>query len=167
MESLAQNFQAFAVRRMQMSQRDIARCVELLSPEQLLFRHGPYENSITNLLLHLEGNLQQWILYGVDQQPNIRQRDEEFSLDPAVGGAAAKQKLDKTVDEVCSIIMRLTPEQLLTRIDPLQADPWRNVTILEAIFQIVGHFQLHTGQILMLTKQLLARDLDLSIPRKR
>lgn len=167
METIAQNFQAFAVRKLQMGQRDIARCVELLSPEQMLFRHGPYENSVTNLLLHLEGNLQQWVLHGIDNQANTRQRDEEFSLDPAMGGTAAKQKLDATVQEVCRIILRLTPEQLLKRIDPLQQDPWRDVTMLEAVFQIVSHFQLHTGQILMLTKQILGRDLDFSIPRKR
>jgi hypothetical protein len=43
----------------------------------------------------------------------------------------------------------------------------RNVTVLEAIFQVVGHVQMHAGQVIVLTKQMAAKDLDLSMPRKR
>ena len=167
METVSENFLAFAVKRMRLTQTEIARCVEQLSEEQMLHRAGPYENSITNLLLHLSGNLQQWILSGVDEQPDVRQRDEEFSLSPKSTAAEAKAKFDATLEEVCGIVGSLAPERLMTRIDPLAHGAWRNVTILEAIFQVVGHLQLHAGQILMSTKQLLARDLDLSIPRKR
>jgi hypothetical protein len=39
--------------------------------------------------------------------------------------------------------------------------------MLEAIFQVVGHVQLHAGQIMVLTKQLVQHDLDLTMPRKR
>jgi len=42
-----------------------------------------------------------------------------------------------------------------------------SVTMLEAIFRIIGHLQLHQGQIILLTKQLAGTDLDLSQPRKR
>jgi hypothetical protein len=37
----------------------------------------------------------------------------------------------------------------------------------KAIYRIVGHLQLHRGQIILLTKQLAGADLDLSLPPKR
>ena len=41
------------------------------------------------------------------------------------------------------------------------------MTILAAIYRIVSHLEMHTGQIILLTKQLKDCDLDLSIPRRR
>jgi hypothetical protein len=41
------------------------------------------------------------------------------------------------------------------------------VTVLEAIYQVVGHVQQHVGQVILLTKQIAAQDLDLTIPRPR
>jgi len=52
-------------------------------------------------------------------------------------------------------------------IDPQPTGNWGPMTILQAIYRIVSHLQLHTGQIILLTKQLVGTDLDLSVPRKR
>jgi hypothetical protein len=52
-------------------------------------------------------------------------------------------------------------------VDPQPGGGWGPMTILEAILRITGHLQLHQGQIILLTKQLAATDLDLSLPRKR
>lgn len=167
---VAENFLAFAVKRMRLSELDIDRCLDKLSPEQIWHRGGDYENSIANLLLHLEGNMRQWILHGVDGQPDVRQRDDEFSLQPTAAVAEVRARFAATLAEVRTVIEALrhdSPERLLTVIDPQPGGTLRNPTVLEAIFQVVGHIQLHTGQIILLTKQLLARDLDLSMPRKR
>lgn len=168
--AVAENFLAFAIKRMRLSELDIDRCLDRLSPEQIWHRGGDYENSIANLLLHLEGNMRQWILHGVDGQPDVRQRDDEFSLQPTAAVAEVRARFAATLAEVRTVIDALRhapPERLLTVIDPQPGGTWRNPTILEAISQVVGHIQLHTGQIILLTKQLLARDLDLSMPRKR
>ncbi|WP_158821511.1 DUF1572 family protein [Granulicella sp. S156] len=168
--AVAENFLAFAVKRMRLSELDIDRCLDKLSPEQIWHRGGDYENSIANLLLHLEGNMRQWILHGVDGQPDVRQRDDEFSLQPTAAVAEVRARFAATLAEVRTVIDALrhdSPERLLTVIDPQPGGTLRNPTILEAIFQVVGHIQLHTGQIILLTKQLLASDLDLSMPRKR
>jgi uncharacterized damage-inducible protein DinB len=143
--AVADNFLAFAYKRLQLSQQDIANCLDKLSDEQIWQRGGDYENSVANLLLHLEGNLRQWILHGIDDQPDVRQR----------------------LEEACQVIAALPPERLLLVVNPQPGSKWRNATILEAIFLAVGHVQLHTGQIILLTKQLTASDLDLSTPRKR
>jgi uncharacterized damage-inducible protein DinB len=166
-DPVADNFLAFASSRMHLSQHEIARCLDKLTADQMNHRGGDYENSITNLLLHLAGNMRQWILQGIDGQPNIRQRDAEFALDPTVPPAEARARFNATLDEAAATIAALNPDRLLTVIDPQPDGTWRHLTILEAIFKVVSHLEMHTGQIILLTKQLLATDLDLSMPRKR
>jgi uncharacterized damage-inducible protein DinB len=164
---VADNFLAYAVTRLQLCQKYIARCLDKLTAAQINHRGGDHENSIANLLLHLEGNLRQWILHGIDGQPNVRERDEEFALAPSVQPADARARFNATLEQSARVIAALDPDQLLTVVDPQPTGIARHPTILEAIFRIVGHLEMHTGQIILLTKQLTAADLDLSIPRKR
>jgi uncharacterized damage-inducible protein DinB len=152
---------------MKLSQGEIERCVSRLSEEQMWHRGGDHENSVANLLLHLEGNIRQWILHGIDEQPDVRERDEEFTLARSVDAAEARRRFDATVDEAVGVIAALDPERLLVVIDPQPTGTWRHATILEAIFKVVGHLEMHTGQIILLTKQLVGSDLDLTMPRKR
>jgi uncharacterized damage-inducible protein DinB len=164
---VADNFLAYASTRLHQSQNTIAACLDKLTDDQQHHRGGDHENSITNLLLHLEGNMRQWILHGIADQPDIRQRDEEFSLTPTTTPAEARARFNATLDESASVIAALSPDRLLVVIDPQTNGTWRHTTILEAIFKVVGHVEMHTGQIILLTKQLAATDLDLSMPRKR
>jgi uncharacterized damage-inducible protein DinB len=164
---VADNFLAYAAARLHQSQKSIAACLDRLTDDQIWHRNGDHENSIANLLLHLEGNMRQWILHGIADQPDIRQRDEEFTLTATTNPTEAHARFNATLDESASVIAALPPDRLLTVIDPQPTGTWRHVTILEAIFKVVGHVEMHTGQILLLTKQLAATDLDLSMPRKR
>ena len=156
-----------AVKRMEHSEKDIDRCLDRLSPEQMWHRGGDHENSIANLLLHLEGNLRQWFLHGIDGQPDVRARDEEFALSPSEASDEVRRRFAATLAECRQVIGSLPHARLLQVIDPQPAGGSGPVTILEAIFRIAGHLQLHQGQIILLTKQLTAADLDLSMPRKR
>jgi uncharacterized damage-inducible protein DinB len=165
--SVADNFLAYASTRLHQSEKTISTCLDKLTEDQVLHRNGDHENSIANLLLHLEGNLRQWILHGIDNQPDVRQRDEEFTLTPAIAPAAARARFSATLDESARVIAALPAVRLLEVIDPQPTGLARHLTLLEAIFKIVGHVELHTGQIILLTKQLTAADLDLTIPRKR
>jgi uncharacterized damage-inducible protein DinB len=164
---VADNFLAYAVQRLEHLQKTIATCLDKLTAEQISHRGGDYENSIANLLLHLEGNLRQWILHGIDDQPDVRQRDAEFTLTPAVPPTEARARFNAAVDESARVIAAVPAERLLTVIDPQPTGTARHTTLLEAIFKVVGHVEMHTGQIILMTKQLTATDLDLSIPRKR
>jgi uncharacterized damage-inducible protein DinB len=164
---LAETFLSFSIKRLQICERDIMRCADQLTEEQMWARGGDHENSVANLLLHLEGNMRQWILHGIAGQPDIRQRDEEFSLAPSVTVAEAKVMFSATLAESCAVIAAVAPERLLEVIDPQPNGTWRHLPILEAIYQVVGHVQQHMAQIVVLTKQMTHRDLDLTMPRKR
>lgn len=166
-EAISASFLDFAERRMTMSEADILRCVGMLTEEQMWRRGGEHENSVANLLLHLAGNMRQWILHGVDGQPDVRERDAEFSLEPTLSAAEARTVFVETLAESRKVIAGLAPERLLEVIDPQPSGTWRHLPVLQAIFQVVGHVQLHAGQVILLTKQMVGRDLDLSMPRKR
>jgi len=164
---VADNFLAVAVRHMRQSQDEIARCLDKLTAEQISYRSGDYENSIANLLLHLEGNMRQWVLHGIDGQPDVRHRDDEFTLALSTTAAEARARFNATLEEAAHVIATLDLEHLLTVIDPQPTGTWRHCTVLDAIFKVVSHLGHHSGQIILLTKQRTASDLDLSMPRKR
>jgi hypothetical protein len=162
-QQIPEVFLSASVKRMQLSENDINRCLDKLSDEQIWCRGGNYENSIANLLLHLR----QWFLHGIDGQPDVRQRDSEFTLSPSGRCDEIRKRFAATLAECGAVIGSLPPARLLEMIDPQPTGNWGPMTILEAIYRIVGHLQLHQGQIILLTKQLIGSDVDLSLPRKR
>jgi uncharacterized damage-inducible protein DinB len=166
-DAVAADFLAFSARKMQDLHHDIATCLGRLSEEQMWQRGGPHENSVGNLLLHLEGNIRQWILHGIAGQRDVRQRDGEFTLAPAVHSKTAFANLTATLDKAREVIATLPPARLREIIDPQPTGTWRHTTILAAIYKVVSHLDHHTGQIVLLTKQMYGSDLDLSMPRKR
>jgi hypothetical protein len=156
-----------SAKAIQLSEDAINRCIDKLSDDQMWHRGADHENSIANLLLHLEGNLRQWFLHGIDGQPDVRNRDSEFALSPSQRCAEIRSRFAATLAECRKVIGSLPPARLLETIHPQPTGNWPPMTILEAICRVTGHLQSHTGQIIMLTKQLTGADLDLSMPRKR
>ena len=126
----------------------IRECVEQLSEEQLWWRPNEQANSVGNLLMHLEGNLRQWIVGGVGGAPDVRNRAGEFAARESATADELLSRLEQTLDEADAVLVRLRPEQLTDR-RRVQA---RDVTVLEAIYQVVQHFALHLGQIILVAK---------------
>jgi uncharacterized damage-inducible protein DinB len=166
-QSIPADFLDYSAKRMKTLHTEIATCLGKLSEEQIWHRGAPHENSIGNLVLHLEGNIRQWILHGLAGRPDVRRREEEFTLAPAFDSKTAFANFTATLNEAREVIAALPPARLAEIIDPQPTGIARHVPILEAIYRIVAHLAYHTGQIVVLTKQLAATDLDLSIPRKR
>jgi len=165
--TIPQTFLTYSTELITHSETKINACLARLTEAQILHRNGDYENSIANLLLHLSGNIRQWIMHGVGDQPDVRTRDDEFSLTPTLSVPEIRQLFAATLNEAREVIAALPDDRLLTLTDPQPGGGWGAVTILQAIYRIVSHLELHAGQIILLTKQLTHTDLDLSIPRKR
>jgi uncharacterized damage-inducible protein DinB len=166
-DQMSDVFLSACVKQLQQSEEHINCCLDKLSEEQVWHRGADHENSIANLLLHLEGNMRQWFLHGIDGQPDVRQRDSEFTLAPSRRSEEVRRHFSKTLAECRKVIDSLPHARLLEIIDPQPNGTWPAMTILAAICRVTGHLQFHTGQIILLTKQLAATDLDLTIPRKR
>src|ERR1700692_5087113 len=109
-------FLSASVKWMQISEEQINRCLDKLSEEEIRHRGGDHENSIANLLLHLEGNLRQWFLHGIDGQPDVRKRDAEFTLSPSQGCDEVRRCFATTLAESRRVIGSLAPERLLEMI---------------------------------------------------
>lgn len=137
----------------------IARCVSLLSPEQVWHRPGPHNNAVGNLLLHLEGNVRQWILSGVGNAEDHRDRAAEFAAraeterrDPA----ELMQRLSATVADSVAVVDDLGPDALL---EVKQYQGRYAETGVAAVLHVMEHFSGHAGQIYAYTKQTLGVDL--------
>jgi uncharacterized damage-inducible protein DinB len=133
----------------------IQDCLGKLTSDQVWARGGDNENAIGNLVLHLCGNLRQWIGSGVGGKPDIRVRDREFAARGDIQPAELAERLRTTMEETVGTLAQVTAERLSQRITVQKYD----VTVLEAIFHVVQHFAEHTGQILFATKQLTGTDL--------
>ena len=127
----------------------IRRCLDVLPSRAVWLREDEQSNSIGNLLLHLAGNVRQWIISSVGGAPDSRHRRGEFEARDGDDVEALFAALRRTLDEADAVIASLTPETLLER-RTIQS---RDVSVLEAVYHVVEHFALHTGQIILLTKR--------------
>ena len=81
-----------------------------------------------------------------------------------MSGAELIKLFADTVEEARGVLASLPQERLVEKTDPQKMG---EVSVLDAVYQVVGHVQLHVGQVTLLTKQMVRTDLDLSIPRVR
>jgi uncharacterized damage-inducible protein DinB len=133
----------------------IERCLGLLNDQQIWWRANEQSNSVGNLLLHLSGNVRQWIVCGLGDATDSRDRDSEFAQREEIPRAELLDRLKRTVDEAVATLARLDPDKLLDkhRIQGLE------VSALEAVLHVVEHFSMHAGQIVYIAKELTAHDL--------
>ena len=138
----------------------IGRCLEHLTDEEVWSRPNEACNSVGNLLLHLRGNLTQWIIGGVAGKAYERHRQQEFDERTEITARELLARLRAIVEEADVVIGGLTAEALLSR----RQIQGYEVTVLEAVYHVVEHFGMHTGQIILLTKARTAEDLKLWRP---
>src|SRR6185503_13754574 len=126
----------------------IRAAVEAMPADRLWWRPNEQSNSAGNLLLHLSGNVRQWIVSGVGGQPDVRKRNMEFATRGGVTAAAMLDGLDATLREVDEVLRAVLPSELLSR----RSIQGRDTTVFEAIYHVVEHFSTHTGQIVWIAK---------------
>lgn len=155
--ALLSEFAQAVCRKLRQDLDQIARCVALLDAEQLWQRENTHCNSVGNLLLHLTGNVRQWILHGLGGEAFDRDRPGEFAARGPLPVEAALGPLTETVKRAIALIGALPPADFAQR----RAIQGYDVTTLLAVFHVAEHFSFHTGQIVHMTKAL--RDVDLSL----
>ena len=132
----------------------IIKCCSLLSDDQLWHRPNANSNAIANLILHLEGNVRQYILSGIGNQPDTRKRDHEFDTQERIPRAELIAALETTLNEAADIVDGLD-EEALTRLSSAQGF---QMHVLAMVIHVIEHFSYHVGQITYYTKQV--RDVD-------
>ena len=152
---IAELFITHSVTKMEQMTAHIESCLDRLTDEQIWRRGSEPENSVGNLVLHLCGNLGQWIGHYVAGREDTRNRPEEFALDAKLPKAELRAKLRAAVDlakaDIAAVSEAKLDEPVTTADRPMQ--------MLTVIYQVVGHFQQHTGQIMFATKLMTQGDL--------
>jgi len=140
-----------AVCALQQCVEKIRHCLAQLSAEQVWWRPEPSMNSIGNLVLHLTGNLRQWVVAGLGGEPDIRDRPAEFSQRVAISGDALLESLVRVVDDSARILSKLSAAEMsrTRRIQGFDVTGWA------ALFDTVPHFKGHTQEITSLTRMQL------------
>lgn len=133
----------------------IEKCLSTLTDEDVWWRGNEESNSIGNLLLHLCGNARQWIVSGLGGAADHRERQTEFDERSPITKEDLLARLRETLGDVDKVLAEFDSGKLLL--------PYRiqsnDVTALEAIFHVVEHFSMHTGQIIMISKLLARKDM--------
>jgi uncharacterized damage-inducible protein DinB len=155
MSVIERPFLDYSVKKLEQYSSRIQDCLGRLTDDQLWVRSSTNENAVGNLVLHLCGNVRQWIGSGIAGLPNIRERDSEFAARGGVLNVELADRLNAVVREATAIIAGL-PASRLTETTTVQG---YNVTVLEAVYHVVEHFSHHAGQIVFATKLLTSGDL--------
>src|SRR5258708_32799036 len=72
-------------------------CLGKLNDAQVWERHGAHENAVGNLVLHLCGNMRQWVMHGVGGAKDVRGREAGCSAEGGRGGAGLMEVLRAAV----------------------------------------------------------------------
>ncbi len=134
----------------------ILNCLDQLSDDQIWWRPNDSSNSIGNLVLHLSGNVRQWIYSGLGGYPDHRKRQTEFDEHGPMNKAELISRITSAMEMIKPVIENLPLEELLKK----RSVQTFNETGLTILIHVTEHFSYHTGQIAYITKMLNNKPLD-------
>lgn len=156
MSEIAAIFSRYAIDKLADHLAQVRRCTALLSEDQVWYRPNESSNSVANLLLHLTGNVRQWIVSGIGGRSIQRDRAAEFARRDGLTKQQLLDSLSAVMEEARAVLGTITDRTL---VDEYTIQAYR-VSGIAAMTHVVEHFAFHTGQIVTTTKWLL--DVDLS-----
>lgn len=126
----------------------LEKCLDQLSEEEIWYKHNLNSNSVGNLVLHLCGNVTQWIGSGLGNKEDNRNRPLEFEHPGPLPSTELKARLN-TVKELCIDVLNKTTREDITNIHNVQIYQESGLSIL---IHVIEHFSYHLGQITYYTK---------------
>jgi hypothetical protein len=129
----------------------IRHCVSQLTDAQVWWRPQASMNSIANLILHLTGNVRQWIGSGIGGTADVRVRPAEFSQREPIPASQLLGQLQAAVDDAKSALRSASTEDMLAR----RRIQGYDVSGFGALFDCIPHFKGHTQEIICFTRMQL------------
>jgi uncharacterized damage-inducible protein DinB len=126
----------------------IALACQPLTDADIWWRPVQGSNSIGNLILHIEGNARQWLVGGVGQRANQRDRDSEFAATAGRSRDELLAQLTASFLEIDRVLALVTVSQL----NEPRVIQGEATTVFDAMLHVVEHVSMHTGQIIQLAK---------------
>ena len=132
----------------------LMRCLEEMSEDDIWWRPNEQSNSAGNLILHLCGNMRQWIVNTLGGGTFERNRDAEFASRGPVPKSELSAGIRAALTEVDAVLENLREDGLLER----YTVQTYSTSGLQAIYHVVEHFSYHLGQILYIYKMRTGKD---------
>jgi hypothetical protein len=129
----------------------IEHCLKQVNDVELWWRPRPEMNAIGNLILHLCGNLEQWIVAPIANRPAVRDRPAEFAQREPIAKSELHARLSSAVGLSVEAIRSLSNEEQLLTPRRVQG---HDTVVLAAIFHSVTHFEGHAQEIISMTRQI-------------
>lgn len=126
----------------------ILKCLSYLNEEEIWFSPNSHSNSIGNLILHLEGNVTQWLIAPFLNYPDSRNRGLEFQPHQNISKAVLQKKLNQLSKDILLTIQKIEREKLIQK---FTVQGFKE-TGLSMIIHVIEHFSYHVGQITFQTK---------------
>ena len=133
----------------------LEKCLHDLTLAEIWHRPNAHSNSVGNLVLHLCGNVRQWIIAGIGGAVDQREREGEFTSDEQFTAAELLQQVNAVMAEVELVLQQLRPQDVLQ----IRAVQCYEETALGILIHVVEHFSYHVGQITYVVK--LQKDKDM------
>lgn len=137
------------------STRMIKISLAAVEEENIWKKPNESSNSIGNQILHICGNMTQYIIASLGNQDDLRKRDEEFSTTAGYSKKELILKLEDTVNKAKSVLNNCNSEQLLKK----RVVQGFSLSGIGIILHAVEHYSYHTGQIAFWTKLMVNKDL--------
>lgn len=153
--TFSKEFREQSIHFLSLNPSRIEKCFDKLTEEQVWLKPNPSSNSLGNLVLHLCGNITQYIHSSLGKEQDIRERDLEFSTE---GGFTKKDLLEKitsVTNKAIDVVKNVSEEELLRK-RMVQGFEYTGIGI---IIHVTEHYSYHVGQIAYWTKYIANRDL--------
>lgn len=128
----------------------ILKALQQLNDEQVNWRPDDTSHSISILIKHVEGNIQERIIKGILHQDVQRNRDDELKL-TYIKRSELEKVIQDRLEFVIDTVKNITDEEL----EQKQLVRNRERTNLDMLHQCAAHYSEHMGQIFYIAKQIL------------
>jgi len=132
----------------------IKQCLNELTFDQVWHRPNNNSNAIGNLVLHLCGNVRQYLISSIGGKKDTRERQKEFDSRD-VPKESLHEMLDTLAKEIDQAILKVSSQEL----ERTRSVQGFQMTGLSIVVHVIEHFSYHTGQIAYFTK--MVKDTDL------
>lgn len=145
---VAQAFVASSLQQIEHARSRINHCFDQLDTEDVWWAPRDGCNPIGVIIQHLMGNLRQWAVSGIGGEADVRDRPSEFRVGHKNVKREPQTEFNRLLDQVAQVYSRAGATELLAarRIQGF------DTTGLAAMYATMCHLELHTGQVLYLTR---------------
>lgn len=126
----------------------INKCLGILGESGAWYSPNEHVNSVANLVLHLSGNINQYVNATLGKRADDRERQQEFDSFKTHSREQLSSIITETILASVNVVDSLEVEHMET-LYPVQCF---EETGLSIIIHVIEHTSYHTGQITQLTK---------------